>query len=469
MNTLLTMLRSFVLFILTLFILGSSVYADEMDNVVRRLMKERNIPGAAVAVIKNGKPERVRTYGLASLEFQVPVTEQTVFEIGSVSKQITAGAIMLLVQDGKIQLDARISQYLPNTPPAWENVTVRHLLTHSSGIRNYTGLTGFELSKRLTAEQFIKQLSEYPLEFIPGEKSSYSNSGFNLLAYIIEARSDKRYMDFLNERIFRPLGMERTGDRDPRHIIRGRATGYEWVNDGYIGRDGNLTDLIGAGSIVSTIRDLAKWEAALHNDQIFNEQSKATMWTPFTFNDGSRSLYGFGWRISELRGNKIIGHTGQTAGFGAALFRYPEKGVTVIALTNLGELGMGSLIASSVAKLEISSLSLKNIFAADGAEPEQISRVKQILENYLKDGHPGDTATPELVRTVMSERSKRLRSRLVSYGDIVYVRFAGRESVENREVFRFLTATHTHLVLWRITFDSNGKIGEMTPEEEEIR
>ncbi len=149
-----------------------------MDDYVRMVLAERHAPGVAVAVVKNGKVVKLKGYGVASVEFSVPVTTETVFEIGSVSKQMTAAAIMLLVEDGKVSLDAPVSTYLPNTPEAWKDVTVRHLLTHTSGVKSYTSLDGFELFRHLKTDEFIKALSPHPLEFTPGERNIYSNSGF---------------------------------------------------------------------------------------------------------------------------------------------------------------------------------------------------------------------------------------------------------------------------------------------------
>lgn len=352
--------RFFIVLFHLLLLSATTAYADAVDDLVRARMQERNIPGAAVAVIKNGKVVKIKGYGLASIEFNAPVTLDTVFEIGSVSKQMTAAGIMLLVQDGKVNLDEKISKYLPSTPESWKDVTVRHLLTHTSGIKSYTSLSGFELSRRVKIDGFIKQLAEHPLEFTPGEKNIYSNSGFNLLAYIIETESGKPYMDFMRTRIFTPLGMTKTADRDPQFIIPFRANGYEWRIDRYTGRDGSLTDLMGAGSIVSTIGDMVKWDAALRGEKFLTATSKREIWKQFTFNNGTPSPFGLGWRIYDVRGSKVIGHTGQTAGFGSAIFRYAETDATVIALTNLGESGMGSLIASSVAKVFFPQLSIKN-------------------------------------------------------------------------------------------------------------
>lgn len=444
-----------------------SVRADNVDRIVLERMKEQNIPGAAVAVIKNGKTVKVKGYGIASLEFGVPVSTDTVFEIGSVSKQMTAAAIMILVEDGKVRLDEKISAYLPGTPEAWKDVTVRHLLTHTSGIKSYTSLTGFELSRRVTIDGFIKQLSPYPLEFTPGEKNIYSNSGYNLLAYIIQTQSGKPYMEFMRERIFLPLGMTRTGDRDPQFIIPQRAGGYEWRTDRYVGRDGSLTDLMGAGSITSTIADMIKWEAALRGDSLLKPESKREMWTQYVFNSGERSVYGFGWRISEVRGHKLIGHTGQTAGFGAAILRYIDDDVTVIALTNLGELGMGNLIASRVAKLFIPTLSLKFFKKISDHDKNKFELISRALRARIANESDLSIFTPEFVRTFTTERSKRTTQLVSSSGAIRAIDVVGFETVGNTRVYRLLSSSEKHVFLWRVTLDSDGKISDLVLEEYE--
>lgn len=454
-----------LLFLTVLFAVTAS--ADSVDDLVRSRMKERNIPGVAIAVVKNGKVVKQKGYGLASVEFDQPVTTDTVFEIGSVSKQMTAAAIMLLAEDGKVSLDENISKYLPNTPDAWKDVTVRHLLTHTSGIKSYTSLTGFELSRRVKIDGFIKQLSPYPLEFTPGEKNIYSNSGYNLLAYIIETQSGKSYMEFMRERIFAPLGMTRTGDRDPKFIIPLRANGYEWEVDRLSGRDSGLTDLMGAGSITSTIEDLVKWENALRGNRFLKPESKHAVWTQFTFNDGKLSPYGFGWRISDVRGHKLIGHTGQTAGFGAAIFRYVDSGVTVIVLSNLGELGMGSLIATSAAKVFIPSLSLKKIKIFLEDDPARNARLMLALRDRISNMPKVEMFTPELHRSLSTERARAVGGRLLAHGAINKLEPAGTETIDGRTVYRYRATAERRLMLWRFGFDSSGRISEMVLEEDE--
>lgn len=459
--------RAIVSFSFIVLAAATAVGADTLDDKIRSIMAERHIPGAAVAVIRNGKVVRMNGYGVATLEFNVPVTTETVFEIGSVSKQMTAAGIMLLVQDGKVSLDEKISMYLPNTPDAWRDVTVRHLLAHTSGIKSYTAIGGFGLSERMTINDFIKKLSPHPLEFTPGERNIYSNSGFNLLAYIIETQSGKKYMDFMRERIFVPLGMTKTGDRDPQFVIPLRANGYEWRQDRYTGRDGDLTDLMGAGSIVSTINDMTKWEAALRGDKLLNVQSKKEIWTQFVFNNGKSSPYGLGWRISDVRGNRLIGHTGQTAGFGSAIFRYIDSDVTVIALSNLGENGMGSLVAIAAAKQFVPKLSLKAVNTVVSGDSTLLWNIEKTIRGRYDGSLDATLFTPSAAQAVSSQRAKNLNERIKNFAPITRVRFVKREMIDERDTITAIVETARRIFLWRVVVDENGKIAEMNLDEEE--
>jgi len=267
----------------------------------------------------------------------VPAKPETVFEIGSVTKQFTAAGILLLAQEGKLSLDDKISRHLKETPAAWANVTIRHLLTHTSGIKSYTGLDGFQLWRHLTQDQFIKAIGKEPMEFQPGDSWKYCNTGFSLLGYIIENVSGKNYWDFMGERVFQPLGMQATTNRRPSLIIPNRAAGYEQTNHLWVNRDSDLTDVFSAGAIASTVGDLAKWSAALNGDRLLIAASKAQMWTPVKLNDGKTRKYGFGWNVDAVEGHKNIGHGGSTSGFSASIQRFPDDRLAVIILTNTDE------------------------------------------------------------------------------------------------------------------------------------
>lgn len=340
------------LFLFTFLFGLSTAHADKVDRYIKQEMDKRRCPGLALAIIQNGKRIKTAGYGFANLENKAPVTKDTVFEIGSVTKQFTAAGIMLLLQDGKLSVNDHISQHLKNTPASWSKITIRHLLTHTSGIKSYTDFNGrgFELSKHLTQEEFIKAIGGYPLESQPGEKYSYCNTGYNLLGFIIENLSGKKYMEFLGERIFAPLGMTSTTNREPSIIVPHRAYGYEITRSGtMVNRDYELTDIFSAGAIISTVGDMAKWDAALNTDKILTASSKELMWTPTKLNNGKIETYGLGWRLDDLSGHKNIGHSGSTSGFSASLQRFPNSKLSIILLCNSGESGIATTLAKNIA------------------------------------------------------------------------------------------------------------------------
>jgi CubicO group peptidase (beta-lactamase class C family) len=314
-----------------------SARADRVDDYLQNEMAKHRIPGLALTIVQSGKAIQTKTYGLADIELNVPVKPNTVFEIGSVTKQFTAAGILMLVQDGKLSVDDRISQHLKGTPESWANITVRHLLTHTSGIKSYTGLDGFALTKHLTQEKFIKAIGAQPLEFQPGASWKYCNTGFNLLGFIIENLSGKNYWDYMRELIFKPLGMSETTDRLPGAIIPNRAAGYEKTNHVFINRDYDLTDVFSAGAIASTTEDLAKWSAALDGETLLKAATKEQMWTPAKLTNGKPVKYGFAWFLDTVEGHRNIGHGGSTSGFSASLQRFPDDHLAVILLTNTDE------------------------------------------------------------------------------------------------------------------------------------
>lgn len=324
-------------FLSVLIFLTPRLRADPVEDYLRAQMSAHRIPGLALTVLRHGERIKTATYGWADLEQEVPVRPETVFEIGSLTKQFTAAGILLLAQEGKLSVDDRISKHLSNPPATWSEITIRHLLTHGSGIKSYTGLSGFELTRHLTQAQFIAALRDLPLEFAPGTAYAYCNSGYSLLGYIIENVSGTNYWSFMRTRIFQPLGMDATTDRLPQTIIPHRAHGYEQTNRVWINRDYDLTDIFAAGAIVSTVGDLARWSVALDGTQLLIAASKTAMWTPGENTKSRQSQYGFGWSLGSLDGHKNIGHGGATSGFSASHQRFPDDDLVVIILTNTDE------------------------------------------------------------------------------------------------------------------------------------
>ncbi len=316
---------------------GTEADSARVDAYMRAEMAKRHVPGASVAVVRAGKVVLAKGYGLANVELNVPATPDTVYEMGSITKQFTATAIMMLVEEGKLALDEKITHYLPDLPTAWSGVTVRHLLTHTSGIKSYTSVPNlFSLWRNdYTHAQIIQLVSGDPLAFPPGEKWDYSNTGYFLLGMIIEKVSGKAYSDFLTERIFRPLQMTATRVNDWSAIIKNRAGGYTWRFGALHNADfTSMTWPFSAGVLVSTVRDMAKWDAALYTEKLLKRANLQQMWTPVKLNGGSTFPYGFGWDLEDYRKHKLISHGGGIPGFTSYIARFVDDKLTVIVLTN---------------------------------------------------------------------------------------------------------------------------------------
>ena len=336
-----------------------TVFADKVDDLIRAQMQEHHVPGVVVAVVHHGKEVKLTPYGTANLELNTPVTRDSVFEVGALTMEFTATAILLLEQQDKLSLEDQISRHLPNTPPAWRNVTVRHLLEHSSGIKSFTGVKegGFELARHLTQAEFIQKIGAYPLEYQPGDKAGNSNTGYALLGYIVENVSGKKFWTFLDENVFRPSGMSSSGDRDPRIIVRNRVDGYALTKDGKIvNRDPDLTDMFASGAMLTSVPDLCKWETILDSEKLLSSDIKQRMWTPGKLNNGQQHTYALGSRVDTYKVFTRLSFTGSTAGFSCCFQRFPEVGLGIIVVSNLGDWTSGKRgtahdIAQSIADM----------------------------------------------------------------------------------------------------------------------
>jgi CubicO group peptidase (beta-lactamase class C family) len=346
--------------VLAVILLAQGVRADDVDDLIKSQMQRHHVPGVACLVWKDGQIVKTFYGGDANLEWNAPVGPETIFEIGSISKQFAAASILLLQDAGKLSVDDNISKYLTNTPAAWANIKIRHLLSHTSGIHSYDDLEGFELRQHLTQAQFISLLSRHPLDFQPGEKWVYCNAGYNLLGFIVENVSGEDYLSFLKEHIFMPLGMTNSAFRDPVNVIPHRAAGYVFDHGKYDNRDYDLTDLFSAGTIISTVSDLAKWDTVLMDGGVLSKPSRKLWWTPARLNDGRAvsvarngvaRTYGFGWFLETLDGHENIGHGGITSGFSAANELYPGDRLFVIVMSNTDEGGFATQLAGKVAPL----------------------------------------------------------------------------------------------------------------------
>jgi D-alanyl-D-alanine carboxypeptidase len=310
---------------------------SELDETIEAHLVRTNTPGALAAVVSRGNIVHLRTYGMANVELSVPVSDNSLFEIGSISKQFVTAAVMLMHEEGKIGLDDAIHEHLPYLPSEWMGVTVRQLMNHTSGIPDYEEIRTYDVYRyRLTPEEVIRIAHSRPMDFEPGTGRYYSNTGYFLLSMIVARVDGQPLGKVLQRRIFDPLGMRDTRLADPEAIIPNRAAGY-WVNKAgeLINRNPTETSsTLGAGGLLSSVRDLAKWDAALYGDDFLSADSKTELWTPAILPNGENTEYGLGWRVTPYYDIRSQSHSGQVAGFNANFSRFPEQEIAVIVFMN---------------------------------------------------------------------------------------------------------------------------------------
>jgi D-alanyl-D-alanine carboxypeptidase len=365
------------------------VRADKVDDYVKAEMQKQHVPGISIAVLKDGKIIKAEGYGLANVELNVPARPETVYKIGSVSKQFIASGIMLLIQEGRVSLDDKISKYLEGTPDTWKEITVRHLLTHTSGIVREA--PGFDPLKIQNDADVIKTAYKLPLRFAPGEKYEYCNVGYFTLAEIIHKVTGKPWGEYLNERLFLPLEMSATRTTTLTDIVQHRANGYAW-GGGRLRNADIFFALRPSGAFLSSVLDLAKWDAALYTDKVLSQATRDQMWTPVKLNNGSTHSYGFGWEIDTVGGHRRVSHGGSLPGFRAAIARYVDDKLTVVVLTNSDNVNP-VLIALGVADHYIPGLIPQRMVAK--LDPK-------IFDSYVGQYQPN----PSVILTITREGDK---------------------------------------------------------------
>lgn len=390
--------------------------ADGVDDYVRLEMEQQHIPGLSLAVIRNGKLAKSAAYGLANVELNVPAAERTEFAIASMTKSVTASAVMLLVQDGKLKLDDPISKYIDSIPDSWRPITIRHLLTHTSGIKDhYSDFPTFsrvKLDRRLeySDADYLKAHFVEPLNFEPGKYGAYSGSNFALLGMIITKVTGKSYGDFFRERIFVPLEMHDTHLLTDREIIPNRASGYDVGDKGAVSPLYTGISFTGKAdvSVVTTADDLAKWIIGLTDSHLWTKESLAHMWTPGTLNDGREAAwalgnaYGAGWIIGKHNGFPTVGHGGTfNIGFTSAMVIFPVQRIAVVVLDNDWSANPAR-IAFGVAGYYDPFLKAPHLKSPDAtSHPELVSMAQRLLPVLF--GAKSDIApllTPGFARTL---------------------------------------------------------------------
>jgi CubicO group peptidase (beta-lactamase class C family) len=455
--------------ILAVFAPGLSIHAQDqpttkVNDYIKAEMARQRIPGLSLAVIRDGQIILAKGYGLANVEHQVPVKPETIFQSGSMGKQFTATAVMMLVEAGKLNLSDPITKFFTEAPAAWNRITVRHLLTHTAGTTDYPRDFDFRLD--YTEDELLKRATAIPLVFQPGEKWSYSNLGYLLLGILIHKVSGQFYGDFLQERVFRPLGMTTARIISEADIVPNRAAGYRLVkgelkNQEWVSPSLNTT---ADGALYLTVYDMAKWDAALYTEKLVKNSSLLQMWTRVKLNDGKTAPYGFGWSLNEVRGHRLIEHGGAWQGFKSQIARYVDDKLTVVVFANLSQANQGR-IAHGVAAIynpELAPLSPK---AITDNEPEVTALAKEIVQRATAGTLEAGRFTPEAWAAI-SPSAAQVAEFLKTVGPLSGIELLEKTEREGNRVYRYRLKYKDTSLFLGMSLNKEGKITRLNLQPE---
>jgi D-alanyl-D-alanine carboxypeptidase len=425
-------------------------------------MQSQHIPGLSIAVVKSGQVVKAKGYGFGNIEMGIPASPETVYRLASLTKQFTASAIMLLVQDGRIGLDDKISRYLTPSPSAWADITVRELLTHTSGLKDYINELHMGTPNKASEEALVKAVGEVNLKFKPGSSEFYSNTNYLVLGLIVKNVSGQSYDQFLTKRVFEPLGMTQTGKVDYERIVPHRAGGYV-LTDSVLSNGPYLQPTIfdnADAGLVSSASDLARWDTALLAGKILTKASEDAMFTPARLPDGSSVHYGLGWE-TDFGGPRFVSHAGTLPGIASYMVRYLDEQLTVIVLINLSD-APASQIARHVAAIYDPKL-VSNLASPEGKEePVVTAKMRAVIE-----GIQNNSLDPQLFTSNMwsgmekDEIATRVRGIFKSYGTFQTVSFLSVSQEENKRQYFYSAKFGDVDQVLDFTLDRDGKITTM--------
>jgi CubicO group peptidase (beta-lactamase class C family) len=458
---------------------GSAAFPQEQDKVdvyVKAEMQRQKIPGLALGIYRDGKIERVQGYGLADVELDVSVKPETVFQSGSVGKQFTATGIMMLVEEGKVDLDDSILKYFPDGPQIWAPVKVKNLLSHTSGIGEYeneerTKPNGpFYLRLDNTEDELYKKITQMPMDFPPGDRWRYTNTNFVLLGMMIHRVTGKFYGDFLADRIFQPLGMTATRVISEEDIIPNRSSGYRLVkgqlkNQEWVSPTFNTT---ADGALYFNVLDLSKWDAALYTERLLKRSSLDKMWTVVPLNNGEPNPgnYGFGWDIGQINGHRVIQHGGAWQGFTTYIARYVDDKLTIVVLTNLDSAHSNpGKIAHGVAGLLNSALTPTPASAIEDKEPQVTAMLRGVLAGFAEGKTNREQFTPKAWDEISPELGS-MAEYLKEIGPLQKLELLSRTERGTDRLYTY-RAIYKEAMLMRLRLTSDSKIASLGLDEEE--
>jgi CubicO group peptidase (beta-lactamase class C family) len=446
-------------------LLATTVSADTLgrvDEFVRAEMAREKVPGVAVAVVDHGDVVKAEGYGYANVEHNVPVRPETVFQSGSLGKQFTAATVMTLVEEGKLALDDPIAKYFPEAPEAFRAITVRHLLTHTSGIPDYTEGT-IDLRRDYTEDELARMAFGLKLEFAPGSRWNYSNTGYLMLGVLVRRASGRFYGDVLRDRVFTPLGMKTARIISEEDIVPNRAAGYRLVggelkNQEWVAPKLNTT---ADGSLYFTVLDLIAWDKGLRAGAVLKPVSWAAVFRPVRLNSGKTFPYGFGWSIEEAGGRPLVEHGGSWQGFKTHIARYLGDDLTIIVLANLAEAEPDRFV-SGIAAIFDPKLAPPAPGPIADREPEVTARLRGLLAS-AREGRLSPDEFAYVRAGFFPAAAKRYAELLGGLGEPRRVDLLEHRELGDDRVYRYAVAYEAGRRLRvRLGIAPDGKISQLS-------
>ncbi|HET7442960.1 MAG TPA: serine hydrolase domain-containing protein [Terriglobales bacterium] len=450
---------------------------EQVDPYVRSEIQKQRIPGLALGVYRAGEIIKAQGYGLANVELSVPVHPDTIFQSGSVGKQFTATAIMMLVEEGKLGLDDSIRKYFPEAPATWQNVKIRNLLSHTSGLGEYESdertKPGGPINMRAdyTEDQLVKIIETFPLDFQPGEKWAYRNTNYVLLGVLIHKLTGQFYGDFLQQRIFKPLSMTSTRIISEADIIPSRSAGYRLVkgelkNQEWVSPTMNST---ADGALYFNVLDLANWDAALYTEKLLKRSTLDQMWTIARLNNGKENSdnYGFAWAIDKMNGHTVLEHAGAWQGFTTYIARYINDRLTVVVLTNLDSAHSNpKTIAHHVAGFYDPDLTPPELKPIADKEPQVGALLKATLEEIIAGKARPEKFTAEFRASLFPSGVEDLAAELKALGSLQSLVLVERKDEDNLRSYTYRGTFSETQVLIEMALDSDNRIGDLSLSRE---
>lgn len=395
---------------------------NKVDDYIHLQMEQQRIPGVALAVVKNGEIIYTKGYGYANLEHMVPVRPETIFQSGSVGKAFTVMGIMMLIEKGEISLDDKLTTYFPEGPKEWDQITIRHILEHTSGLTSGYP-EDFNFQKDYTDEELYNLYKAEPIAFKPGEKRGYSNIGYDLLGFIITKVTGKFYGEYLKEKVFDPLGMNATGVISEADIVPHRASGYRIQNGEIKNQEwvAPAINTLASGSLYVNVLDIAKWEVALQSRKLLQPSSYESMWKPVITNSKEVLPFGFSWQLTDIFSKRLVEHSGGWQGFNAHFSRYPEQQTTFIVFTNLRGVNPIAL-TRGLQYIYHPELSMRNQKALPNQETKVTAIAKEVIQKIVDR-----QLKPEMFKEGAGEN-------ILPYGDQAGAMFKSFGNLDNIEL-----------------------------------